>query len=278
MTSTPKPRLGIALGGGSARGWAHIGVLSALVEDGLEPDVVCGTSVGALVGGVYAAGKLPELEAWVGALTRRDVVALVDLTVTGGGMMGGRRLMALYRQHVGDVMIQDLPRPYAAVATDLRTGSEVWLRDGELLTAIRASISIPGLFTPVLRDGRWLVDGGLVNPVPVTLCRALGADVVIAVDLQSAAPTTTAREQCEGSDDDTLPSVRSVIAMSLDVMQARLSRARLVGDPPDLLLAPRVRHIPLLEFSGGQPTIEEGYQVMRRAIPTLRDIMALPRL
>src|SRR5690606_16701961 len=156
------PRIGIALGGGSARGWAHIGVLAALAERGIEPDIVCGTSIGALVGGVYAAGKLPELEEWVKGLKRRDVLGLVDFTIAGGGVLGGRRLIDLYRQHLGEVRIEELPRRYAAVATDLESGSEVWLQDGPLLDAIRASISLPGVFTPVRRDGRWLADGALV--------------------------------------------------------------------------------------------------------------------
>lgn len=301
MSTNHSPlRLGIALGGGAARGWAHIGVLSALTGHGLAPDVVCGTSIGALVGGIYAAGKLSELEEWVGSLTRREVFSLVDFTMTGGGVIGGRRLMDFYREHLGDVTIEELPRRFAAVATDLETGSEVWLQEGPLLPAIRASISLPGLFTPVLRDGRWLVDGALVNPVPVTLCRALGAEVVIAVDLQSGAPhrpevseaqPAVVRESAgrrlaalfpwaspdedEEPQEPVPPGVSGVIAQSLDIMQARLSRSRLAGDPPDVLLAPRVRHVPPLEFAGGQATIEEGYDVVRRALPTLRDILGL---
>lgn len=293
--------LGIALGGGSARGWAHIGVLSALEDEGISPEIVCGTSIGALVGGIYAAGKLGELAEWVGSLTRREVFGLVDLTVGGGGMISGRRLMELYRQHLGDIAIEQLPKRYAAVATDLRTGAEVWMQEGPLLGAIRASISIPGLFTPVLRGGRWLVDGALVNPVPVNLCRALGAELVIAVDLQGGpvmgtqGPTPSESQPAvvrggsgwralsrrfsrSGSEEGepaepSPPGVNAVIATSLDIMQARLSRSRLAGDPPDLLLTPRVRQLPPLEFAGGQPTIEEGYDVVRRMLPALRDLL-----
>lgn len=297
---TSLPRLGIALGGGSARGWAHIGVLRALMEEGIEPEIVCGTSIGALVGGVYAAGRLEELGRWVGTLTRRDVLGLVDFTTARGGVIGGRRLMELYREHLGDIAIEELPRRYAAVATDLQSGTEVWLQEGPLLTAIRASISIPGLFTPIARDGRWLVDGGLVNPVPVNLCRALGAELVIAVDLLSGAALNPARGRSEpavvrtstsrwnlfargggqegeeeAAEATSPPTVNAVIASSLDIMQTRLSRSRLAGDPPDLLLTPRVRQVAPLEFAGGQPTIDEGYGVMRRMLPALRDIMGL---
>ena len=148
-TAKPQPRLGIALGGGAARGWAHIGVLSALAENGIEPEIVCGSSIGALVGGVYAAGRLPELESWVGALTRRDVIGLLDFTAAGGGAIGGRKLMQFFGAQVGELRIEDLPRKFAAVATDLRTGTEVWLQVGPLLQAIRASLSLPGIFTPV---------------------------------------------------------------------------------------------------------------------------------
>ena len=304
---TSRPCIGIALGGGSARGWAHIGVLSALLERGIVPEVVCGTSIGALVGGIYAAGKLKELESWVGDLSRRDVLGLLDLTVGGGGVIGGRRLMELYRRHLGEVVIEDLPRRYAAVATDLRSGAEVWLQKGSLLDAIRASISLPGLFTPVLQNGRWLADGGLVNPVPVNLCRALGAEIVIAVDLHGAArigrqedgsaETQPAvirsldrmprlQELLRGYSEDEgaveadelkPPGLAWVIQAAVDITQVRIGRSRLAGDPPDILLRPRVLHVPPLEFAGGQATIDEGRRVVRRMMPALIDILGVER-
>lgn len=316
MASTnPCPRLGIALGGGAARGWAHIGVLSALAQHGIEPEIVCGTSIGALVGGIYAAGRLQELEAWVGQLTRRDVIGLLDFTASGGGAIGGRKLMDFFGRDLGELTIEQLPRKYAAVATDLRTGTEVWLQVGPLLRAIRASISLPGMFTPVFQDGRWLVDGGLVNPTPVSLCRALGAELVIAVDLHGAATLrreeqpelenppsvvqvrtgrsrlsrifsrhrkedaagaeSEAEEEHAGNGKPTPPGVAAVIATSLDIMQARLSRSRLAGDPPDLLLSPRVRQVAPLEFAGGRPTIDEGYENVRRMLPALKDLLGI---
>jgi len=176
-------RLGLALGCGSARGWAHIGVLRALEERGLRPDVVTGASVGALVGAACAVGRLADLEAWVCTLTQRDVWRLVDTTFRGGGVMSGNRLMEAIAAHVGDAPIETLPMRFGAVATDLYTGEEVWLREGPFMAAVRASSGLPGLFSPTWHEGRWLIDGGVVNPVPVSLCRALGAQVVIAVDL-----------------------------------------------------------------------------------------------
>jgi len=178
-----RPRLGIALGSGSARGWAHIGVLRALAERGLVPDVITGASVGALVGAASANGRLADLEQWVCTLTQRDVWRLVDARFRGGGVMTGVRLMEAITGKVGDAPIESLPIAFGAVATDLYTGEEVWLRDGSFMAAVRASSGVPGLFSPTLHEGRWLIDGGVVNPVPVSLCRALGADLVIAVDL-----------------------------------------------------------------------------------------------
>jgi NTE family protein len=176
-------RLGLALSSGSARGWAHIGVLQALAGYGLRPDVITGASVGALVGAACAAGRLEDLERWVQTLTQRDVWRLVDTTFRGGGVMTGNRLMEAIAAQIGDLRIESLPVRFGAVATDLYSGEEIWLRDGPFMTAVRASSGVPGLFAPHWHEGRWLIDGGVVNPVPVSLCRALGADLVIAVDL-----------------------------------------------------------------------------------------------
>lgn len=170
-----RPKIGLALGGGVARGWAHIGALRALKRYGIEPDVVCGASVGAVVGGMMLAGKLDALEEWVLSLNRLRIVSYLDLRIRSGGLIGGERLINEMRRHIGDVRIEDLTTPFAAVATDLITGHEVWLQDGGLSESLRASFSLPGVFPPVERDGRMLIDGALVNPVPVSVCRALGA-------------------------------------------------------------------------------------------------------
>ena len=184
MTAPRKPRVGLALGSGSARGWAHIGVIRALEQAGIRPDYVCGTSIGALVGAAYAAGELDRFEQWVLGLGIKDVVGFMDVSL-GGGLFKGERLMGFFRDHFADRPIEQLAMPFAAVATALHNGAEIWLRRGSTLDAVRASIAMPGLFAPVLYDGMVLVDGGLVNPVPVSLARAMGADILIAVDLGS---------------------------------------------------------------------------------------------
>lgn len=175
-------RIGLALGSGSARGWAHIGVIRALAQAGIEPDIVCGTSIGALVGATYAAGELDWLESWVTSLSWRAVVSLLDVSMAGG-LIKGERVLGFFRPRLGERRIDELDVLFGAVATELQTGREVWLREGRVLDAVRASMAVPGLFRPALREGRLLVDGALVNPVPVSLCRAMGADIVIAVDL-----------------------------------------------------------------------------------------------
>lgn len=180
--SHTSPRIGLALGSGSARGWSHIGVISALERAGIVPDIVCGTSIGALVGAAYAAGEHGRLEPWVRGLKWQAVVGLLDWKM-GGGLMAGGKLTHFFRSQYADPGIEQLPKAFGCVATDLANGREVWLRSGSVIDAVRASIALPGVFTPALQDGRLLVDGGLVNPVPVSLCRAMGADIVIAVDL-----------------------------------------------------------------------------------------------
>jgi NTE family protein len=182
MPQTTKPKIGIALGSGGARGLIHIGVLLALKDEGMEPDIVAGCSMGALVGGAFAAGWLDDLEEWVVTITRLDIVRLLDVDITNGGLIDGNRIKQFLQDFKGDIGINDLEKPYMAIATDLNTGREIWLQDGSLFDAIRASVSIPGFLTPFKVNGKWLVDGGLTNPVPVSACRALGADIIIAVN------------------------------------------------------------------------------------------------
>ena len=184
MTSRRKPRVGLVLGSGSARGWAHVGVIRALERAGIKPDLVCGTSIGALVGAAYAAGELERFEQWLLRLRVADVLSFMDVRMNGG-MIKGERLMEFFRRNFIDRPIENLPLLFAAVATDLHSGAEVWLREGSTIAAVRASIALPALFTPALHEGRVLVDGGLVNPVPVSLARAMGADIVIAVNLSA---------------------------------------------------------------------------------------------
>src|SRR6266481_493567 len=180
-------QIGLALGSGVARGWAHIGVLRALERSGIKPDIVCGTSIGALIGGVYLGGRLDALEAWARQLTKLRLSRLFDFQLGYGGLIAGRRIMEIFDPQLRDQQIEALPARFACVTTEYGTGHEVWLQTGNLLEAVRASYALPGLFPPVRIDGRWLLDGALVNPVPVSVCRALGARVVIAVNLNADA-------------------------------------------------------------------------------------------
>ncbi len=289
-----RPRVGLALGSGSARGWAHIGVIRALEQAGIRPDVVCGTSIGALVGAAYAAGELDRLEQWVLGLRISDVAAFVDVSLRSG-LLKGERLMDFFRRNFADRPIEDLAMPFAAVATSLHTGAELWLRRGSVLDAVRASIAVPGLFAPVLCEGSVLVDGGLVNPVPVSLARAMGADVLIAVDLASdilgrhlrTDPPPEAPAGGVGDwihklrdnlgvlipaqlpDEPRMPSLLDVLTSSIDIMQVRIARSRMAGEPPDLIIAPRLAHLHLLDFHRAKEAIEEGHRAVERVAHNL---------
>ena len=179
------PRIGVVLGAGAARGWAHIGALQELDAQGVRPDVIVGSSIGSLVGGCYAAGKLDMLEIFARSLTRRRMFGLIDFSFAGGGLIGGERLRSRLEAELGGVLIEDLPIRFAGVATEIGGGHEIWLRRGLLTDAIRASYALPGVFEPVRVEGRWLFDGAIVNPVPVSVARALGAERVIALNVAS---------------------------------------------------------------------------------------------
>ncbi len=287
-----KPRLAIALGSGSARGWAHIGVLRALLQAGVVPDIVCGTSIGAFVGAAYASGSLDPLEGWVRGLTRRDVLGFFDVSLGAGGLIKGEKLLGYTSRLFLDETFADLDKPFACVATDLASGREVWLREGRILDAVRASVALPGLLVPQLLDGRYLVDGGLVNPVPVSLCRALGADIVIAVDLSmdtiglrqrrgdASAPAPAWRQTMgrwlgrDGDGEDVArPSLADVVSNSIAIMQGRISRSRLAGEPADVLIAPRLGQLGLLDFHRAHEAIAAGRMAAEHMLPMLRAII-----
>ena len=306
-------RIGLALGGGAARGWAHIGVIRALREAGIQPDLVAGTSVGAIVGAMLCSDHLDAFEHWVRDLGRRDVVAYMDFALGNGGFIQGRRLLGHFHETFGDLRFESLRTPLGVVATDLYSGQERWLRDGDVAMAVRASMALPGVFTPVQVHGEWLVDGGLVNPVPISLCHAMGADRVIAVNLSggllgrriqppvpdvgtsmaAAEPRSDAppadgpmgwlqrlshgfrdsaealQAQFQRGTRETSPGVFDVIATSVNVMQVRITRSRMAGDPPDLLITPRLAHIGLLELYRGDEAIAEGYEAVQRMQPAI---------
>ena len=303
------PRLGLALGSGSARGWAHIGVLQALTEEGIRPDVVCGASIGALVGAAYAAGELERFAEWVQGLGMRDVFGFMDFNLAGG-MLKGEKLIAFWRRNFADFDIEQSPMAFGAVATDLHSGAEVWLREGSIADAVRASIALPGLFTPVSRlDGRLLVDGGLVNPVPASLARAMGADIVIAVDLNNdilhrhmrpLAVVQTPVDEAEPLSEPEppprnggwmqrltpwrsggpvtppaprVPSMLDVVMTSVNIMQMRITRSRMAGDPPEVVVAPALAHLGLLDFHRAGEAIAEGRRAAQAALPQLKRFM-----
>lgn len=339
-----KPIVGLALGSGSARGWAHFGVLHALREAGVSPDIICGTSIGSLVGATYAAGEMDEFESWVLGLGKRKVFGFMDFNL-GGGLLKGEKIIDFWRENFVQETMEELGAPFGCVATDLQTGAEVWLRKGSIAEAVRASIALPGLFTPVMREGRLLVDGGLVNPVPVSLARAMGADIVIGVDLNAdimrkhmkpvdmnqtelkihtrevkvtelhlegeeppmplgqipdalaadASPvgwtgkwkrsmtsvktlssSVIRKGRKEASEDDDgdepqVPSLVNVVLASVNIMQMRITRSRMAGDPAEILIAPRLSHIGLMDFHRGRESIDEGYAATQLALPALKD-------
>jgi NTE family protein len=300
---TATPRIGLALGSGAARGWAHIGVLRALARAGIKADIVAGTSMGALVGGVDLAGHLDTLAEWALSLNRKRIFSYFDLRIAGGGLLGGQPLVDLMAQHLGDRRIEDLPVRFTAVVTDLVDGHEMWLRRGPLVETIRAAIALPGLFTPVTIDGRWYVDGALVNPVPVSVCRAYGAQLVIAVNLNSdhvgrtRIPGTPIGRAIGFDPIDELgkhhvsllgtvwhhffrrepnaPSLFGVMANSFNIIQDRITRSRLAGDPPDVMIGPKVGHVGLLEFDRAAEVIAEGERAAERALPEIHEAMAI---
>ncbi len=293
--------VGLALGSGGARGWAHIGVIRALLRAGIDPQVICGTSVGALVGAVHLGGNLAHLEACAENLTKLKLLRYLDLRMSGGGFIAGRKLMDQLGDAVRDVNIEELDRPYAAIATDLATGHEVWLRKGPLTDAMRASFALPGIFQPVTGDAQLLVDGALVNPIPVSACRAMGARLVIAVNLNSdhlgrrpRLPNTVDPEHDDGNGEAALPrrsgrvssllnqvighkdtdlSLFNVMISSLNIIQDRLTRIRLAGDPPDVVITPHVGHIGMLEFDRAHEVIAEGEAAAEFAMPALMEAM-----
>ena len=286
----PKPKIALALGGGAARGWAHIGVLRALDEEGIEIGMIAGTSIGALVGGCYLAGKLDELEHFARSLTMRRMAALLDLTIGGGGLFAGMRLTKRMQDHLEGLSIEGLAKRFVAVATEIRTGHEVWLESGSLITAIRASYALPGIFEPIRTNNRMLVDGALVNPVPVSVCRAYEQPLVVAVNLhydlygRSAVVKHSASvQQLEAQferDGDRRKSgnlgVTAVMVEAFNIIQDRISRARLAGDPPDLALQPRLSDIGLSEFHRASELIDRGYEeakMMIREIKRMQDVI-----
>ena len=253
----------------------------------------------------HASHQLDALEVWARSLTKIDVWRLLDASFTGGGVMRGNRLMRTVGEHLQDQMIERLTRPFGAVAVDLYSGQEAWIQTGSMLEAVRASSGLPGLFTPTLHNGRWLIDGGVLNPVPVTMCRALGADYVIAVSLnrpvekRNADRAKTDRADTpqgsssseEGTElfarwsgllENFVSSIRSdrqpsepgmieVVYTTINIMQDQISRSRMSGDPPDLIVTPDLRHFHLMDFHRAAEAIEAGRAAVDEVAAELPD-------
>ncbi|MBF7072836.1 patatin-like phospholipase RssA [Glaciecola sp. MH2013] len=298
-------KIGLALGAGAARGWAHIGVIRALQRAGIKIDVIAGCSIGAYVGAAYASGKLDALETWANTLTEWQVFRLLGVGFRRGGLASGQKVFDKLKEDFSAPKFEEMDIPFACVATDLYSGKEVVFHSGEVGDAIQASCAIPALFSPVEHKGRWLVDGAVVNPVPVNQCRQLGADFVIAVNL-SADFRPRLIETCEREHEEnqrktdemldkasdgfikkwfspdpkpnkmTPPGIVSVMSSSLDILQARVTRSRLAGEPPDILIEPQLQDVGTLEFHRAIEVAEKGSQAIERLSQQLAYQLGLP--
>jgi NTE family protein len=308
LGSIRRPVIGLALGGGAARGFAHIGIIRTLIAHGIIPNVVVGTSIGAVVGGAYAAGHLDSLEEWARSLQPRNILGYLDIRLNGSGLIGGDKLAAQLEAAIGQTLIEDLPLKFASVATEVRTGHEIWLTHGRVVNAMRASYALPGIFSPVLVGDRWLVDGALVNPVPVSAARALGAEIVIAANLSSDVFTHSTTIYSHGASADApeaviepvppkrgfsklfspertvkreffgsggRPGISSVMVDAFNIMQDRITRARLAGDPPDLQISPRVGQIGWFDFHRADDLIAHGARAAERAIDSIQEAIQI---
>lgn len=288
-----------------ARGFAHIGVLRALNRHGIYPSIIAGTSIGAVVGGCYLTNKLPELEEWALSLNRFKVFSYLDLRVRSAGLIGGKRLKETLSPHFEKLNFGDLPHPFICIATDLATGHEIWLRKGELMKAMMASFALPGVFPPIHMNERFLVDGALVNPCPISPCQAMGARMTIAIDLNAdligkatkpgaSYQTVTGFDMFNAKDvppeqqkpflassitrrlfrrEENDPSLFGVMVSALHILQDRITRSRLAGEPPDIHIKPAIGHIGLLEFEKASELIEAGEEAAEKLIPEIKAAM-----
>ena len=305
--------VGLVLGSGSSRGWAHIGAIEALEEEKIPIDYIAGCSVGSYVGAIYASGGLKSLKEFVLAMDGKKVFSYFDVGFPRSGVLNGtKRLKEFFSMHTDATVFSDLKIPLLMVATDLATGKKVVLKSGNILTALRATMSIPGLFAPVKVKDRWLVDGGLVDPVPVGVARALEADVVIAVDLNSGFVSRKKRSRqirraakktgdpqshknelfrklsvyYEASEtsfagkisdifkrESSTPDIVETVITSINIMQERITRINLAVEPPDVLIQPRLGQLKMLDFDQVEHTIEEGYTGVKDRIGEIKALL-----
>ncbi|MGI9353385.1 MAG: patatin-like phospholipase family protein [Rhizobiaceae bacterium] len=297
QTFSDKPAIALALGGGVARGWAHIGVMRAIDEANIPVSMIAGTSIGALVGGCYLAGKLDELEEFALSITRKNILRYMDFAFRASGLISGARLADKMDSEIGHLNIEDLDRRFIAIATDIVSGSEIWIENGSLSQAIRSSYALPGVFQPVNHFGKQLVDGALVNPVPVTACRAFEAPIVVAVNLSSEifgrssvvrTPTLASKEPelevlttpeaswipfKKGRDPATQSRLgfTGVMIEAFNIIQDKITRSRMAGDPPDMTIRPKLTDIGLSDFHKAEEAIELGYEVARVQLAAMEE-------
>lgn len=288
--------VGVALGSGAARGWAHIGVLRALEDAGVAVSSVAGSSIGAVVGAAYACGRLDTLDEVARSMQLPQIISLIDLTLPRSGLMDGERIVQLMRQRLPIVNIENLSIPFCAVAADLLTGQQIHISTGPLIDAVRASLSIPGVFTPVQWFNHRLIDGGVVDPVPVRSVRDLGAQYVIAVDINYAlyrgrsghqtSPArlrpviplsvyrtirklpiaTRIRRQQTHRQRASHPSLLDVLMTSVNILEARVTESQFAIDPPDLVIRPPLQEISFLDFHRADEMIAIGYKATQDAL------------
>ena len=270
-------KVGLALGGGGGLGWSHIGVLRVLERDGIEISVASGTSIGAMVAGCWAAGELDALESIARNITVPRLMAYAGPKLSTTGMFSGDRVVEHLRDLIGDTRIEDLRKKYAAVATDLSTGTEIILGTGSVVDSIRASIAVPGLFAATTGEGQMLVDGGLANPVPVSVACELGADVVVAVDLlgdywgahDPRRKSSGALGWIFGSG----PGIIDSLTLSLHVLLRNLTQSNFREYPPDAVIAPALGGFSVLEFHRANELIEQGELAASAALPRIRQVL-----
>jgi NTE family protein len=298
VSSISNPRIGLALGSGGARGWCHIGVLRALEKMEIWPDAIAGSSMGALVGAAYAAGRLDELEDWACSQTKRSILGLIDVRLTGGGVVGGAEILTMLQTIGIPDRIEELPIPFVAVAADIQTGREIWLREGPLAKSIRASVAIPGVFSPERVDDHWLIDGGVVNPIPVSAARALDTDIVIAVNpdgrmnagfWKPGMPRPTLPtwsdllpdlpESLRGfwpalpqPNTDNSPAYLELVLTAIDIMSEQIRRSRLAGDAPHVLLNAYLTTMNALDFHRAREAIDEGERIVEAHAEWIRAV------
>lgn len=306
----PRKTVGLVLGSGSSRGWAHIGAIEALEEENIPIDYIAGCSIGSYVGALYASGGLKSLKAFVLKMDGKKVFSYFDVVLPRSGLLDAtKKINELFSIHTSASQFSDLKIPVMMVATDLETGEKVILKSGKLLDALRATMSVPGLFAPARVKNRWLVDGGLVDPVPVGVLRAAASDVVIAVDLNCGLDS---RKMCDKKIDPEVapdesrffnselmkkllnyyesaeasfttklnellkkesgtPDIIETVMTSINIMQNRITRINLAVDPPDILIQPRLGDLKMMDFDQVERTIEEGYIGIKKKIGEIRE-------